>query len=70
MFAVVLLALTFPSVFAIPLEDFYPFGGSAGDNSFGRTVDGSSDPTFLSAPFLFYQTNYATVYVSLCNYVT
>jgi hypothetical protein len=38
---------------AVPLAEFYPFGATAGDGVLNRTLDGSSPPITLPAPFIF-----------------
>ena len=48
---------------AIPVERFYPFGASAGDQSFPESDD-DTFPTNLSTAFPFFDTNYNTLYVS------
>ena len=48
---------------ALPLEDFYPFGTSAGDNLVGPTLDGSSPQVFLSTPLLFFGATFTNLYV-------
>ena len=56
---------------AIPLEDFYPFGITAGDAAVGATLDGSSEQQTLDEPFLFFGSTYSTLYVStqyVCKY--
>ena len=57
------------SVSALPLEDFYPFGSSSGDNTFGPALDESSPRISLSVPFLFFGTNFNILYVRTENCV-
>ncbi len=61
----VLLALTTSGVSAIPLEDFYPFGDSAGDTS---VLDRGHPCNFvqaipLSGSFPFFRTDYVSLIV-------
>ena len=63
--AAVLVVTTWPPcVSSIPLDEFYPFGSSAGDLNIGPTVDGSSPEITLTRVFPFYGRNYFILYVS------
>ena len=57
------------SVSTLPLENFYPFGSSSGDDAFGPTDDGSSPRISLSVPLLFFGTNFNILYVRTENRV-
>ena len=54
-------------VAAIPLANFYPFGTSAGGNTLGRTLDGTSQIA-LNEPFLYFGTRYTNLKVSVFTY--
>ena len=51
-------------VTGIPLENFYPFGSTNGDNALLPNDDGSSGPINLSIPFIFFNETRPVVFVS------
>lgn len=48
---------------SIPLESFYPFGGTAGDTELPSNDDGSTDAIILSIPFPFFANLNTMLYV-------
>eukprot|EP00731_Ephydatia_muelleri_P016532 Em0009g956a len=63
-FIALMLLLSIPSGSTIPLSSFYSYGSTAGDTLLPRTNDGSSPSIALPSPFLFFGTNYSTIYVN------
>ena len=51
-------------VAAITIENFYPYGLSAGDNLLKRTLDGSSPNIILPTQFNFFGQYFKEIFVS------
>ena len=66
-FAVLLVVCTC-DVIGIPLENFYPFGTTAGDIEVPRNDDGSSPRITLEISFPFFDEEHESVYVSIGYY--
>ena len=60
---VLLLAIIFADVAALPLGDFYSFGSEAGDAALSRNDDGSSPSIPLPNGFPFYGLMYNELFV-------
>ena len=59
-----LISLWSPLVRAIPLDQFYPFGTSAGDTVLSRSNDGASGAIPVILGFRYYGGVYNNLYVS------
>ena len=56
-------------VYAIPLSQFYDFGGSFGDDVLPRNDDGASSAITLDVTFNFFGSSQTSIYVSFCMFI-
>lgn len=57
------------TVTGFPLSQFYPFDSTAGDSSLPANEDESTPSINVSVPFLFFESSYSSIYVSVFVYV-
>ena len=65
---VIIIGIITDICYAVPLSDFLPYGIDAGDTGFPPNDDDSTSFN-LNHGFVFYNTEYKTVYVSFMHYI-